>query len=148
MVHRTEVSISQQGIWRYSSEKPRWEETVPALSSKLTWMRKGGPDSLRRASVRSDVSRSLQRSIVSCSQFTPPSYDKCNFLDHPLVAINKILSHLQLRCDPQKESKDGAETSSGTMMVVGGTVTPGLLGSGAPGIVSSTIRVKKHCAWK
>merc|ERR1712012_961888 len=104
MVYRTEVSISQQGIWRYSSEKPRWEETVPALSSKLTWMRKGGPDSLRSASVRSDVSRSLQRSI--------------------------------LRCVPQKESKDGVGTSSGTMMVVGGTVTPGLLGSGAPGIVS------------
>ena len=89
MVYRTEVSISQQGIWRYSSENPRWEDTVPALSSKLTWMRKGGPDSLRRASVRSDVSRSLQRSIVSCSQFTPPSCTTyCSILDHSFITIN------------------------------------------------------------
>ena len=59
------IYTTQHGICRYSSENPRCEETVPALSSKLTWMRKGGPDSLLRARVRSVVSLSLQ-SVTDC----------------------------------------------------------------------------------
>ena len=54
------------------------------------------------------------------------------------------LSYLQLRCVPQNESKDAAGTCSGTMMVIGGAVVPGDIST--PGIVSSTILVKKHCA--
>ena len=57
-----------------------------------------------------------------------------------------LISCLQLRCVPQKESKDGVGTCSGIMMVIGGAVTVGSVGSvGMPGIVSSTILVKKHC---